>query len=191
MGFTRLAEQPGPRAPGMEWADNGPGLHTDEVAVQLDTGELVAVSVEPKWPENNSGLALHAWGRLINADGSSKEDPTGAVDAQGRPVVIETSITANIPQDQLDRFGEQALSKELMLAVLGEPMTMTDVDVDEAAAAADAEAAPPGTVLDPTMNKQGILPVSAEALQAASIRLAIARTKLVRSGIDPAAALGI
>lgn len=191
MAFKKLTKQPPHRSEALAWGDNGPGLHGDEVAVQLDTGERVAVSVEPKWEPNNTGLALHAWARLIHADGSSFEDPTGAVDADGRPIVFETSVTMNVPASFVELYGEKALGREMMLAVLGEPPTMVKVAVDKKKAAADAAAAPAGTVLQPAAAEQAIIPMSEEARRNASIRSAIATMKIATGGINPADALGL
>lgn len=183
MDVTKLAEQPVRRDPGLAWEENGSGLHLDEIAVELDTGELVAVSVETKWTDGNTGLGLHGWARLINPDGSSQEAPDGKV--------IETSITFNAPAALVEEHGERALGREVMLAVLGEPPTMVEVPVDLEKAEADAAAAPPGTVLEPAAAVRPLISFGDEARRNASIRAAIATMKVVTAGIDPTEALGL
>lgn len=183
MAYTKLPQQPPRRAPGLAWEDNAPGLYVDEIAILLDTGQQVAVSVETKWAPGNTGLALHAWARLIKPDGSSQEDPDGKV--------VETSMTINVPQDMVKKYGEKVLAKEIMHAVLGEAPTAVKVVVDKKLASADAAAAPEGTILQPAVAEQSLLAFSDEVRRNASIRLAIDTMKIVESGINPGAALGL
>lgn len=192
MAYAPYANQIGRRDPSLAYEDNGPGLYADERVVKLDTGDLVAVSCETKWERGNTGLALHGWARLIHPDGSSIEDPTGALDEEGRPVVFETSLTTNIPQSIVDKHGEKVLAKEVMHAVLGEPLTMVDVAVNKkGAASSDASIAPAGTTLQPTAAQVALIAWRAEVLANASIRSAIKTLKIVKGGIDPGEALGL
>jgi hypothetical protein len=203
MGYKVANVKIGPRAADLEWADHGPGLHPDESVLEMDSGELVAVSVEPKWPDNNSGLSLHGWARLIEADGASKLDPTGALDSNGRPVVIETSISVNCDPQMLEAHGQKKLAKEVLLALLGEPPTMVRLKKDPKAPpppaiAVDAadwklhpEKAPPGTVLNPDATEAPMIPWSDEARLNASVLRAAATVKTVAAGFDPAKVLDL
>lgn len=195
MGYKVAKVEIGPRDASLAWGDPGPGLHADESVLELEGGQLVAVSVETKWPENNSGLALHGWARLIQADGASKTDPEGKV--------IETSISVNCDQQLVDAHGAKKLAKEVLLAVLGEPPTMVNLKNDPKAPpppaiATDAadyllhpEKAPPGTVLHPDATEVPMIPWSVEALANASIRTAAATVKTVKAGIDAAKVLDL
>lgn len=183
MAYKLVHTQPPPRDPGLRWEQNGPGLHQDEVAVELDTGELVAVSVEVHWDEGNTGLGLHGWARLINGDGSSKTDPAGKV--------IETSLPTTVSQDLLERHGKKKLGREVMHAVLGEVLTQVRIAASTRPSDSDSVSPPAGTVLDPGASHTLLIAWSDEALRNANIRNAIAAMKVVGTGIDPAAALGL
>ena len=127
--YKKMAKSPGRRDPELQRKDlmientnqraydlNVPGLFDDEEALELDTGELVAASVEPEWLPN--GVALHAWLRWMNEDGSSKE-------VHGKP--IELSLSHSFDHETLRRHSLKALAKEMVQVMLGEPPTMTPV----------------------------------------------------------------
>lgn len=118
MSYTKVSPQPQLRDPNNDDIA-APGLYPSEVAVQLDTGEYVAVYVERTWQENNAGLAFYTSARLINADGSTK------LCVAGKEIVIEVR-TASVQKDIQD-YGADALTKEHVLAVLGEPTTQVPV----------------------------------------------------------------
>lgn len=184
MAFAISNEEIGPRDPALAWADNGPGLYSDESLVQLDSGELVAVSVEMKWPDNNTGLGLHGWARWINPDGSSKTCPEGRS--------IETSISFTADADTLRRHTKAQLSREVLLAVLGEPATPVPIEHDAEAPPPPApENLPAGTTLNPEATERDLIPWPQTERDNASIRTAIDHVKAAQNGIDAAAVLGI
>lgn len=132
------------------------GLDTNEVAVTLDNGLDVAVCVGRVWAPNNAGLNLTGKARLINADGTSVKCPMGNT--------VETIATHLSPQSEITAYGVDALSKCMVLAVLGEPITTTTVDSG-------------GTSVT-----QPIIPWSADALANFSIRHAASMVDLSASG---------
>ena len=105
MSYTKVSPQPQLRDPNND-AVSAPGLYPSEVAVQLDTGEYVAVYVERTWQENNAGLAFYTSARLINADGSTK------LCVAGKEIVIEVR-TASVQKDiqQLQKENQQYSSE--------------------------------------------------------------------------------
>lgn len=117
MSFIKLDPQPAPRAAGLDYETIAPGLYPDETAVQLDSGELVAVAIEAvTWLENGAGVAMVAVARLIGADGAT----AGAVPGQH----LETKLPHTASPVEIDQFGLPAVQKEMLLAVLGEPATI-------------------------------------------------------------------
>jgi hypothetical protein len=87
----------------------GPG----ETVVQLDTGDLVAVSCTRK--RVPAGVAYHAKARAIDENGQP------ITTADGRPVVTE--LKHSVTAARVDELGDEAITRECLLAVLGEPVT--------------------------------------------------------------------
>lgn len=118
MSYTKLNPQPVQRAADAQGI-SAPGLYPNEVAVKLDdTGALVAVFVEVTWQGTNAGAEFYASARAINADGSTMLCPAGS------EVVTEARHLADPLSVQ--QFTAASLSKECVLAVLGEPPTLVD-----------------------------------------------------------------
>jgi hypothetical protein len=84
----------------------------EETVVQLDTGDLVAVSCNSK--RVDAGVSYRPRARAIDAQG----DPLNWPD--GRP--IETGFTHNTTVERVEALGQEAVNRECMLAVLGEPV---------------------------------------------------------------------
>ena len=84
-----------------------------ELAVELDTGALVAVRCDRK--RVDAGVCYHAQARAIDAEG------TQLADGSARPIVTE--FKHSVPVDLVDTLGDDAITRECLLAVLGEPMT--------------------------------------------------------------------
>lgn len=87
----------------------GPG----ETVVELDTGALVAASCTRK--RVAAGVVYHAIARAIDASG----DPVTLPD--GRPVVTE--LKHSVSAARMEELGDDAIARECLLAVLGEPVT--------------------------------------------------------------------
>lgn len=122
MSYTLLNPQPGPRDAELDWNDAGPGLYPDESALTLEDGTLVAVSVVPKWLENGAGVAFTGWARWMNEDGSTR------LCEHGQHIESSVSYTASAPQ--VAELGVPAIAKELLLVLLGEPLTQQTLDDD-------------------------------------------------------------
>lgn len=92
------------------------GLQPGEIAVALDSGETVAVSVTLTPQANNAPSFLHAVARQIGTDGSA------VLDASGNAVMTEFtySLTAS---EANDPTAFQAVQRDCLMAVLGEPVT--------------------------------------------------------------------
>jgi hypothetical protein len=119
MSYELLDPQPELRAEDLAWEKAGPGLYDDgEVALRLDDGTIVAVSVTPRWLENGGGVAFAAYARWIDEDGATHLDPHGQH--------TETVMTDNVPAPEIERLTLPAIARELLLAVLGEPATLID-----------------------------------------------------------------
>ena len=86
-------------------------VRTGEQAVELDTGDLVAACCV----RNRSGtsLALHARARAVDVDGAT------IVDSRGDTVDSEHIHTATA--ESLAEHGADALARDCLLLVLGEP----------------------------------------------------------------------
>lgn len=87
----------------------GPG----ETVVELDTGALVAASCSRK--RVAAGVAYHAMARAIDADGQPITLP------DGRPVATE--LKHSVSASRMEELGDDAIARECLLAVLGEPVT--------------------------------------------------------------------
>lgn len=96
-----------------------PGLYPNEKAFVTAQGDIVAIAVESRWLPNNEGVVFNAWGRLINADGSTKL----AGDGDDH---IETEVSASMTAVEYDRWGQDALAREMLLVILGEPETIVE-----------------------------------------------------------------
>lgn len=84
-----------------------------ELAVELPGAGFAAVRCDRK--RVDSGIAYHPQARAITEEGAQ------VLDARGQPIVTETKHTA--PMDQVERIGDDAIARECMLLVLGEPLT--------------------------------------------------------------------
>lgn len=179
MSFEILKEQP-PRRPAemlirdpvkLEGRDEEvvpydmvwPGLYQDETVARLDTGDLVAISVNTNLIGQDGmitggGMEFRGWARLIEPDGSTKRDPAGqemelVATFAPTPLFIESRATDT-------ETGEQRIAREILRLMLGEEPTMIPIAVDPDAppnpeVAVDAEdyrlhpeKAPPGTFFD-------------------------------------------
>jgi hypothetical protein len=92
------------------------GLNDGETAVLLDSGDLVAVSCFVKRQVNTNNPVYCATARAINPDGSPWCDAHG--------YEIKTSIRHSACDAEVEAVGDDALRRECMLLVLGEPPTM-------------------------------------------------------------------
>lgn len=118
MSYTKVSPQPPLRDPNSSDVAAS-GLYPCEVAVQLDSGEYVAVYVERTWQENNGGLTYYTSARLTNADGSTM------LCVENKEIVVE--FRHNSSQAEIAAFGADVLAKEHVLAALGEPLTQVPV----------------------------------------------------------------
>lgn len=85
----------------------------DETVVQLDTGALVAASCTRK--RVDAGVAYHAIARAIDTAGLPILLP------DGRPVLTE--LKHSVTAARMEELGDDAIARECLLAVLGEPVT--------------------------------------------------------------------
>lgn len=85
----------------------------DETVVELDTGALVAASCSRK--RVAAGVAYHARARAIDAEGLPILLP------DGRPV--DTEMKHSVSAARMEELGDDAIARECLLAVLGEPVT--------------------------------------------------------------------
>lgn len=95
------------------------GLEAGEVAVTLDTGDIIAVACTTRRMVNAQGVEFNASARAINADGTPR--------TCGCNQPIATAFPQPCTPQQVSRFGVDALAKEHVLAVLGEPPTLVDL----------------------------------------------------------------
>lgn len=84
-----------------------------ELAVELDTGTLAAVRCDRK--RVDAGVCYFAQARAVDATGADLQD------SAGRPVV--TQFKHVVPVEQVDAIGDDAITRECLLAVMGEPLT--------------------------------------------------------------------
>lgn len=87
-------------------------VEAGEIAVELDTGELVAVGCGRS--RVDSGVEFHARARVIVETGASVRD------ANGKPIVTEFRHAA--PVGIVDATGADVIARDCMLAVMGEPV---------------------------------------------------------------------
>lgn len=168
MSYTKLAEQPGPRAGDLEGTDLGPGLFPNETALRLETGHYVAVSVATRWLEGGHGVAFTACARWITGEGETRTGP------EGQHVKVEFSHHA-AAETVPEVYTVEQIARELLLAVLGEPPTMVDLSVAEGEAP----------------QQQPLIPLSEQVRAAASIRNAITAATATAAAADPGALLGV
>lgn len=90
--------------------DNIPVL-TGEIAVELDTGDIVAVACIRK--RVDAGVCYHATARAIEADGTARLYPNGAP--------LETAMKHSVSVERVETLTDDAIARECLLAVLGEP----------------------------------------------------------------------
>ena len=92
------------------------GLRDGEVCVMLDTGALVAISCFVKRQINTHNPVYCATARALDNTGEPLRDAHG--------YVVETSIRHSACDEEVEAVGDDALRRECMLLVLGEPPTM-------------------------------------------------------------------
>src|SRR5690349_9550477 len=109
MPFTLLDPQP-------------ENLAANEIAVDLE-GTLVAVSVTTSWQDNNAGVVFLGTARHIMADG------TACLCGNGQEVKTVLSHVADLASVQ--ELGQQVIAKQVMLALLGEPLDTHEVDGEQ------------------------------------------------------------
>lgn len=160
MSYVKVEPQPAQRDPKADPENIGaPGLYPGEIALQLDTGDLVALAVEGSPSEVNTGMVLYAWARAINPDGSTKMfgvDP-------GVQIVTETKHTAC--HAEMETTPAQTLADELVKAIMGEPPTMIDT--------VDAEGKPMQQALLAIDNRDQISIVNMLAVAASSTAIGV------------------
>lgn len=128
MSYTKLEPQPPLRDPALAYEEPGPGLYDDgEVALRLDSGHYVVVSVTPKALENGAGVAFLAVARWTAKDGTTRLD--------GHRQHVERQFTDSAPAKRLSEIGKgdlaagiAAFGREMIHALLGEPPTMRTLD---------------------------------------------------------------
>jgi hypothetical protein len=84
-----------------------------ELAVELETGDLIAVRCNRK--RVDAGVCYHARARAIDEAGATR------IDAAGRDLVTE--FKHSVPVGTVDELGDGPITRECLLAVLGEPLT--------------------------------------------------------------------
>ncbi|MDP8994029.1 MAG: hypothetical protein M3N07_03450 [Pseudomonadota bacterium] len=165
MSYTKLERQPPLRDKALAHEERGPGLYDDgEVAVRLDSGHYVAASVSWRVLDNGGGVAFEACARWIHGDGATRLDRHGQH--------VKRSLTYNVPAPRVAELGLQAIAREMLHAVLGEPPTM------RALGDGSGETLP-------------LIPWSDESRLNANIRQAIALTAETAPRMDAAALLGL
>ena len=85
-----------------------------EMAVELDSGDLVAAWCERK--RVDAGLCYHARARAIDEDGVT------LVDARGR--LVQTEFKHSISVDKVAEKGDENVTRDILMLVLGEPVTV-------------------------------------------------------------------
>lgn len=118
-----------------------------EIAVELDSGDIVAVACIRK--RVDAGVCYHATARAIEADGTARLYPNGAP--------LQTGMKHGVSVERVETLTDDAIARECLLAVLGEPLqglfAWSDVNLSawsirvSIAAAAVSGAADAGAVL--------------------------------------------
>ena len=117
MAYKVATKQPPKRDPNLDWEDVGPGLYDDEeVLVEIDDF-TATVSYTTEWLENGGGVSIKATARWCDADGRT------ILTDEGQHVETFSQFTAGpgFVQD----FGVEALVKEVLLSLMGEPPELT------------------------------------------------------------------
>jgi hypothetical protein len=162
-----------------------PPLLDGEVAIQLDDGELIAVSVKEEWQSNGGGVHLLAMARWIQADGTQETAPDGT------PIVA--TFSNNFGPLQIDEHGMDALRREALLVILGEDSTATrPVLVDSTAPDLGSVLSLADDVaLDPAAATAPLLSVTPEIRLNSSIRNQMTTVQQVRAPTDLDTLLGL
>lgn len=110
-----------------------PGLGAAETAATLDTGHIVAVSCERV--RVDSGVAFKASARLVDIGGNQQYD------ANGKPVT--SSLAHTVSPQIIDEIGADEITRDCLMAVMGEPVqtAWTDVFLSSASIRASIAAA--------------------------------------------------
>lgn len=162
-----------------------PGLYPDETAYQLDTGEEVAISVEKEWQPNGEGICLSAYGRWIEADGSTKMI-NGTQD-------VEVSFPFTFDAKTMADFTLPVLMKEMLLVILGEPpevMRQCHVDPNAVVPHVPDNQHAQSVWFKPDETEVPVLNIPAESRAGCSIRAAIESLKALEPVVTPAELLG-
>ena len=120
MAYTISNPQPERRAEGLLYDDLAPGLYSDETALALDDGDLVAISVERHWLPNGAGIGFHGYARWIEANGQTKLAPNG--------VDVEASFSFTASPELLQEFNADQIATDVAMMMLGEPTTLQHED---------------------------------------------------------------
>lgn len=83
-----------------------------EIGIELDTGDIIAVSCIRK--RVDSGVCYNAKARAINADGTARAYPDGRL--------LETEMKHSVSVERVETLTDDAIARECLLAVLGEPL---------------------------------------------------------------------
>lgn len=89
-------------------------VQSGEIAVELDTGALVAVRCDRK--RVDQGLSYHSSARQIDAQGRTLTYPNGS------PIRTEFKHACSV--ERVDELTDSAIVREMLLAVLGEPVSL-------------------------------------------------------------------
>ena len=122
MAYIVVEQTIDPRNVSLAYNDVGPGMYPDE-SVIMKNNQLLALSVVPKWLDNNAGVSCIGFARHINADGSTK-----LTDHNSH---VETSLSFTADLNTVERLGIPAIAKEILLALLGEPLTKQTINNEE------------------------------------------------------------
>lgn len=157
-----------------------PGLYPDETVVKLDSGETVAVSVQRRPLPQLGMMEFRGWARVIEDDGRTR------LDAFGQEIENEYAHVAAVGSIQSaggvanSLSGEDQLSREVLLAMLGERPTVVDILVIEGAVApADL---PEGATADPAQDRAPLLDIADDVRASVSIRSALRLASLPPEG---------
>lgn len=112
MALSIITAQFQTRDPALKWEELGPGLYPNEIAVALTSGEKVAVSVDPTWLENGSGVVLDGNARWIDDTGRTKLAPDDAH--------VEANLKVTATTADVKAFGLKPLAKDVAIMLLGE-----------------------------------------------------------------------
>lgn len=93
--------------------ETGHYISHDEIGIELDTGEMVAVSCRTEREPNTNGLLLKPVARVLTTDGGT------AVDFEGNSLTV--TFCHHASGIEVAAIGEPTLKREAMLLALGEP----------------------------------------------------------------------